>query len=114
MRSTSASGVVSSVQLCSPMRSWSGLIVPLPHGVSFFDADLVQHALLPGLAERILVLPEVFPRHLVDMRVGALLRDLPHPPAHFDVAIRILRIHDSDGNARVAPDVPVLLPPNGR
>ena len=69
-------------------------------GLLYFD--LVQHALLAGLTERILVFPHIFLRHAVDVRVGAVLRDLAHPAAHLDVAVRIVRIDDRKRDPRVA------------
>src|SRR5579883_1858252 len=85
----------------------------LTHGGRVFGLDLVDHADFPGLGIGILVNAQVFLGHFVDVLAGALLGDLGHAAANFEVAVRVLRVHDGQRDAGIAADIAILLAPLG-
>src|SRR5438067_10573989 len=62
--------------------------------------DLEQHAHFAWLRERIFVLTEIFLGHFIDVLRGAFLGDARDPTANLDVAVRIVRVGDGDGDRR--------------
>src|SRR5215469_1590256 len=81
----------------------------LAHRAEAFRRDLNEHPLLTGTSKRILVLVEILFGHLVDVLLGAVLRDLGDPSPDLQVAIWIIGIDERDGNAGIVADVLVLL-----
>jgi len=72
--------------------------------------DLEDYAPLARLPERIPVPSQVLLGQPVDVLVGSLAGDLHHPSPHRGVGVLTPLPDHIDGNARVAPDVPGLLP----
>src|ERR1051326_2952024 len=62
--------------------------------------DLVGQARFARPPPRIFVFVDVFLRERIDVRVGAVLGDAPHPAAQLDVAIGIVGIHDRERDRR--------------
>src|SRR4051812_6363320 len=71
--------------------------------------DLVEHSHFAGLAKRVFIFIEILLRHLVDVGVSALFSNFFYSPANLDIAVRVLRIHDGEGNTRFAAHIAVLL-----
>src|SRR5262245_43380514 len=74
-----------------------------------FWADFVHYTHFARLTKRVLVLTQIFLRHLIDVGVGPLLGDLHHFAANFEIPVRIVGINNCHGYARVSADVTVLL-----
>src|SRR5215470_19938810 len=81
----------------------------LAHGGGVLGPDLVYDAYLARLTVGVLVLAEIFLRHLIDVSVGSLFADLGNLTAYFEVAIWIIGIDDSKSDTRIAAHVTVLL-----
>src|SRR5258708_27883292 len=81
----------------------------LAHDGGVLGFYFVHHSEFAGLAVGIFVDPEIFLGHLVDVGAGAIFCYFAYASANFYIAVGILRIHDGDGDARVAADVAILL-----
>src|SRR4051812_45563224 len=116
MRSRSAMRQVTSRKTSwppNPLETSSSWITAArsPHALDLLGRDRDGHADLARLAAGVRVLAEVFLGQRVDVIVGALLRHSRHAPADLQVAVRILRVLDRDGHARIALEVLVLHAP---
>src|SRR5262249_62322386 len=89
----------------------SAVVPPLSHHRRMLRLDLIEHANFAGLAVRIFVHAEIFLGELVDAIVGAFLSDLNDTAANFEIAIRVFRVDDSEGDAGITTNIAVLLPP---
>src|SRR5208282_959296 len=88
----------------------AGLREALAHGVHGCGLDHVGHAHFTRLPERILILSQVLLGEAVDMRVGAILGFADDRSAYSDVAKRILRIEDGQGDLRTDLHIARLYP----
>src|SRR4029077_15806392 len=94
--------------------TWFLVTQPLSHYRGVFGFDLVEDADFAGLAVRILIDAKVLLGELVDAVVGAIFGDFRDAAADFQIAIRIIRIDDGEGDTRIAADVLILLAAPGR
>ena len=79
-----------------------------------FGTNFVDHPHFTGLRIRILVQSHVLLRHFVDVVIRALLGNLDHRAANFQVTVRIVRIDNGQRNPRITAKVAVFLTPFGR
>src|SRR5262245_3821986 len=77
----------------------------LAEGVHLVRLNLDDQAHFARLTIRIHVLVEVLLRHLVDVRVGALVGDADHPSLNRHVAVRVVGIRNRQRDARIALEV---------
>src|SRR6266851_2205481 len=82
----------------------------LSHSGRVLGFDFVQHPYFAWLTIGILVYAQILLGHLVDVFVGALLGNLLYFAANFNIAIRIIGVHDSQRHIRIAPHITIFLP----
>src|SRR5487761_80375 len=80
----------------------------LTHHAVVFWRNLVKNAHFARLPERIDGLAEIFLRKLVDVFIGAAFGNLDDAAANLEIAVRILRVLNREGDARVAAHILVL------
>src|SRR5205085_12267574 len=94
----------------SVKRAWlRAKSCPSPHHAGAFGLNLVHDSLFLSLAIWVLVRTEILFRHLVDVRVCAMLGDFNNAAANLQIAVRVLRINDGQRNPRIAAHILILL-----
>lgn len=77
----------------------------LTHRRDLLRPNLVDDTHLTRLAQGVFVLIQVLLCQLVNVGIGALLGDLRYFPPHRHMAVRVVRIRNSNPNLFVAPHV---------